>query len=197
MGVCMRRELDPETNEEGELKGIRIPIFNYSGREVLAINKWNEKVKAEIQNVKCKSQTEAKIGGWIYDGLPQNAVYEKDDVTHLKKCKKNRQELLLSVGIRTVEDIMFKNKSAEEIQAKLAIISNNTNLSLQLLNTFHKQSCQSLPGRVPPEVSYLNAENPFEARYGSSWEQKVGKVRRMGKYCCIKELVRHIDDTSR
>ena len=101
MGVCMRRELDPETNEEGELKGIRLPIFNYSGREVLAINKWNEKVKAEIQNVKCKSQTEAKIGGWIFDGRPQNAVYEKDDVTHLKKCKKKRQEQLL-IGLNIV-----------------------------------------------------------------------------------------------
>ena len=49
MGVAIRRKVDPETNEEGDLEGICLPFFKYTGKEVLAIKKYKKKIEEEIQ----------------------------------------------------------------------------------------------------------------------------------------------------
>ena len=60
MGVCMKRKINPDTNEEGELEGVRLPIFDYTGKYIVSISKWNKLVEDEIRYVKSKSRIEAK-----------------------------------------------------------------------------------------------------------------------------------------
>ena len=51
-GVCMRRLIDEETGEEGELERVRLKLFDYTSKKVLTIRKFNEKVEKEIRRVK-------------------------------------------------------------------------------------------------------------------------------------------------
>ena len=90
MGVCMKHNYNPDTNSEDELKGTRLPMFDYSGKSVIAIKKWNSLVANEIRKVKSKSRSEAKSAGWLVSRLP-NKIYHNDDVHFLRWCKKKQQ----------------------------------------------------------------------------------------------------------
>ena len=197
MGVCMRMDFDTVSNTESDLKGIRLPIFDYSGRQVLAINKYNEKVEIEIQRLKSKSDAEARSSGWITNSRPPNVIYLNDNITCLKSVGKKIQEKLRKADILKVKDLVFIDKSPSEIRSLLTSISDKSSLSMNSITRLHRMALRAEPGSEPENINYLSSPNPFQARYGDRWEDEVKKLKSMKQYCCIKELVRHVDNKSR
>ena len=61
---------------------------------------------------------------------------------------------------------------------------------------FFKQAAMhhAHPGACPYSiVDYRNALNPYEARYGECWEEKIKKCSMLSAYVCVKDLILHID----
>ena len=47
--------------------------------------------------------------------------------------------------------------------------------------------------RTRPVLDYRMAENPYLERYGDEWESKIATCCGLSKYCCIKDMILHID----
>ena len=56
----MRRKL--ENGEEKELEGYRMKLFDYSGKNILTISKYDQKLKEEFDRVK-KTKTDVPLVG--------------------------------------------------------------------------------------------------------------------------------------
>ena len=195
MGVAMRRELDQETGEEGELQGIRIPIFNYTGKEILTIKKYEKKVEEEIERV--KNLTDGKTAGWIITSRPQDTIFHNDCVSVMKGIGMKTKEKLEIAGIRQVKDFISSDTSPDAVASKLTSIADSSGCSLTTIQKFHAQASNATPGSCPNDINYLNSDNPYQARYGERWEEEIKKVRFMSKYCDVRDLVRYIDSTAR
>ena len=194
MGVCMRRKLK-EDGSEGELEGVRLPFYDYSGKEVVSIKKWNKLVKDEISRV--KSLTNGRIGGWITGHRPKESLYEFDHISCLKKCGKQKTRKLVNAGITQVCELASLGTTKEEITESIKQISAETHLPTSTIRRFHRQALTSIHGAAPSEVNHLTTPNPYQLRYGEEWEKEIKVVSRMKKYCCITELVTYMNDTAR
>ena len=68
----------------------------------------------------------------------------------------------------------------------------------QLLNVcgikkFVDISTKALPGECPHKlIDYTQYDNPYEAKYGSSWKEDIKKVKSMRRICCITDMIMHI-----
>ena len=92
MGVAIRKQVNPETGEEGELEGICLPFFNYTGKEVLAIKKYEKKIDEEIQRV--KNLTDGKTAGWIISSHDNESLFHKDCISVIKGVGAKTSNLL-------------------------------------------------------------------------------------------------------
>ena len=195
MGVCMRWKLK-EDGREGKLEGVRLPFYDYSGKEVVSIKKWNKLVKDEIARV--KALTNGRIGGWITGHRPnKESLYEFDHISRLKKCGKKKAKKLVNTGITQICKLGLLGRTKEEVTESIKQISAETNLPTSTICRFHRQPLKSLHGTTPSEVNRLTTPNPYQLRYGEKWEEEIKNVSRMKKYCCITELVMYMNDTAR
>ena len=126
-----------------------------------------------------------------------NSLYCNDNVTFLRGCKDKTQEKLLRANITKVEDLRFDGKSDSEVTNYLKQMSKDSKVSLNTLNGFHKQARKATPGSAPTEINYLESSNPYQARYGVSWEKIIEKTTTCSTSCCVKHLVRFIHDKTR
>ena len=195
MDVAMRRMLDEDTGEEGELEGIRIPLFNYTGKEVLAIKRYEKKIEEEIERV--KNLTDGKTAGWIISSCQPNSLYLEDFISVIKGVGIKTKEKLETAGICQVRDLLSSNSSTETITSKFTSISNTAGISITTIRKYHNLAKDACPGSCPDDINYLAADNPYEVRYGERWREEIKKVRSMSKYCDICDLVRHIHGETR
>ncbi len=192
-GVAAVLRQNPDGTEVED--GIRLLPFFYSGKEIASIKKWNKLVREEIQRVRNLNGT--KKGQWLKDLRPNHSFWEDDPVIHLPGVGNTTQKMLNKQDIHFIKDFLAMQ---DEDMQELAEACNSKALTISKLCKFKDQAVShALPGSCPSGiVDYREADNPYyEARYGSTWEMKLKKSRRMRKYCCVKDLVRHIDDETR
>ena len=87
-----------ENGEEKELEGYRMKLFDYSGKNILTISKYDQKLKEEFDRVK-KTENE-RTSGWIKTNRPTpSTIYEEDDVSRLRGVgKKTIKKLEVNAG---------------------------------------------------------------------------------------------------
>ena len=96
---------------------------------------------------------------------------------------------MLEIGIETISD--FKQQ-----------YNNLPNNIFQVLLTRQmnhiSQEIQKVLGLIcPPNVDYCQSDNPYEARYGSDWRDRIIKSTSMKPYTCIAFLIDHIKEESK
>ena len=97
----MRRIVNVETGEEGELEGIRLPLFNYTSKKILTMHKYNEYVPKEICQV--KTMKNPQNAGWIMKPQRNHSIiHETDCVGHLSGVGKEAKKKLTEAGITQV-----------------------------------------------------------------------------------------------
>ena len=197
MGVAMKKTVCNETNEENEAVGIRLPLFNYTNREVLSISKFEKKEEEEIKRV--KTLTGGEKSGWIISNRPDSSLYEYDPVHALKGVGPATVRKLLNIGIKIVKNLMFESLSPIEVNSSLKELSERPDsLTFSSLKKLHIQSRTATLGAQPQETNHLLAANPYLSRYGEqNWRKEISRVSSMKKYCCIRELVGHLHDKTR
>ena len=92
-----------------------------------------------------------------------------------------REELLLSKGIHTIEDLLGHR-------------GNITGISSKALDSLLAQARTAETGCTPSDLvlARKKKENPYLSRYGEDWEEVVSKVSSMSSYTCVTDLVEHI-----
>ena len=150
MGVCMKRKDESTVSSENDkFEGIRLPLFEYSGREILPIKKWNQKVKEEIERV--KSLSDGRTGGWVISTRPESAIFFEDDISKLKNVGKQTKDKLEKAGITKVKDLIFSDLSPVEKAAKHTSIYETSGVFIKQLQAFITKSSTALPGSPPQE----------------------------------------------
>ena len=187
MGVCMRQKIEGEI--EKEMEGVRLPFFDYTGKEVLSIKNYEQKIKEEIDRV--RSLTDGRTSGWIISTRTGDFVYEEDAVIRLKRVGKITNDKLEKAGVTKVKQIaLIRENEFDEF-------ANKTKLTMNTIKSLHAQAIQAKSGSQPPDINYLSSPNPYLERYGASWEEQIKQVRYMTKFVSIKDLVIHIHDKTK
>jgi hypothetical protein len=173
--AVVTRTQDPSTRI-----GLRCNPFDYSEKLLLSIKEYESRRRTEINRVKALVGTR---GGWVKDTRPEGQVYQDDPVTILKGCAKKTEEKLKEFQIMTVGDL--KNVDAAIKQQ----LENTPRLPLKKL----MQQASNCSEESKPEVQdYRASDNPYQARYGDEWEEKIGATCFMSAYVCVTHLVEWI-----
>ena len=186
----MRRKL--ENGEEKELEGYRMKLFDYSGKNILTISKYDQKLKEEFDRV--KKNKNGRTSGWIKTNRPTpSTIYEEDDVSRLRGVgKKTIKKLEVNAGITKVFQLASLGKTDEEVDKNIKELAIESDLTVSLIRNLHSQACSAEHGDPPGEVNHLLEDNPYLSRYGDNWRDKIAKVKSMSKFVCVTELITHI-----
>ena len=194
-GVCMRRRLlSNETGEEGELEGVRLPLFNYTSKNILTISNYEKKIKEEIERT--KSIKDGRTAGWIQSTRRQNQIFEFDCVSCLLNVGEEKKKRLQQAGINYVCELAALGENEEEIKIAIKKIAEETQLSVQFIRKLHAQALEAEHGDPPIKINHLNTSNPYESRYGERWRCEIKKVKNMKKIVCVTDLVSFICEES-
>ena len=82
---------------------------------------------------------------------------------------------------------------AEKITAEqIGKLASKIRIPLHRLIEAYAQATNSILGEKPPKIDYRKHKNPYEAKYGVLWEEKIKKARLMSAYISVTDLVEHI-----
>ena len=165
MGVAMKKTVDVETGEENESEGIRLPYFDYTGREVLSISKYENKINEEVRRVR-EDITCGYSSGWIKSTHSNGEIFGEDGVKFIHGVGEFTKNKLEIGNIKSVKDLMFIHHSPVEINSKLKSISEIPGTpSFATLKRLHHKAAVATIGLPPAEENYLSTPNPYLARY--------------------------------
>ena len=187
----MRRLIDEETGEEGELERVRLKLFDYTSKKVLTIRKFNEKVEKEIRRV--KTMKNPKNAGWIVKPWRNHSIiYENDCVGCLSGVGKEGEKKLAEAGITQVFQLAALGNHDEEVKNTIKEVAEATKLTVSFIQNLHLQALEAEHGDFPQEINHLLADNPYESRYGAEWRNEIKKTKIVRPFECVSDLVLHI-----
>lgn len=191
-GVAAVLKTLPDGTEVEE--GIRLNPYFYSGKEIASIGKWEKLVKVELRRV--RDLPNGKVGGWVKDTRPKGRVWEEDPLSFLPGVGKVAVGALEKQGIKQVKDLL----AMDEVQLDMVVAAAGSRaVTKKKIEKWRKYGVDfATPGRCRDTiVDYRTCENPYKARYGDNWEERIKKSQTLSKFCCVKDLVLHIDRESR
>ena len=186
-GVCVKLI-------NGNEVGVRLPLFNYSQKELVGIARGEELIQKEINRVK-NLQTTTKRGGWVttqVDDEP-DVFYNGDSVAVMKGVGKKMTEKLYENDILTLKEM--KALKDDEID-KIVKDTKTKGLTKAKFFKWRGIAKDAKPGnrKKATTVDFRQSDNPYLARYGEEkWEEEIWKVSGLSKYASVKQLVIHID----
>jgi hypothetical protein len=128
-------------------------------------------------------------GKWVISNRPPNSKYEMDPVDSLDTVGKVTKSKLAKQGLITINDI--KNLSREQMEA-IAKLEKRDCIGLSQMLGLQEQANKAILGEPPEKTDYRQSENPWKARYGDDWEEKLDQSGLMSAYCSIKTLVENM-----
>ena len=152
-------------------------------------------IQDEIARVK---KLPRKHRNWVYDPRPEGALYLDDPVTQVANVGPTVARKLKASGITTIGDLIGLD------DRDMKIVADRTpGLSFGQLSQYAWNCCDKLfDGDAPEVVYYLDAENPYAARFGTTkddvwceeeWRRHMKKnISAFSGVVCITELVKHI-----
>ena len=176
-----------------EQHGYRVNPFDYSEKTIITVSECKDMIQNEIARVKMMQRKTKK---WVHDPRPDGALYLNDPVTRISKIGPAVGRKLNANGIETVGDLIGLDKKDMQIIAR-----RTAGLSIKSLENFVWNCCADLlDGDVPKVKYYLDADNPYAAKFGTTvdmwgeehWRNEIKKTTAFSGVVCISALVKHI-----
>ena len=132
---------------------------------------------------------------WISSNRKPGALYLDDPVTNIDGVPGKKQELLAKVGITTIQDLVGLN----DVEVK-RITKLTKGLGVAGITAVVDASRNVLNKRAPETIYYIEAENPWAAKYSTemeewgveAWEAHLKKTSAFSGVACITNLVQWI-----
>ena len=109
-------------------KGVRCPLFDYTGKNIVGMKKCNNLVRQAIKEAKENGSTTY----WV-SKTPRpvgKEIYECDDLLMVPRIGKKTASLLNNIGLSTVKDV----KDLDEVDEYLSALNVSKNRQRQILN---------------------------------------------------------------
>mmetsp|Transcript_23 Transcript_23/g.35 ORF Transcript_23/g.35 Transcript_23/m.35 type:complete len:408 (-) Transcript_23:84-1307(-) len=165
--------------------GCRVkPVFEYTEKKLITRVDCN---KLRLQAVALARSNLGKASTvWIENLCPQGAVYELESIQSIPKLKGKTAEKLIRHGIVLVKDLKALHSNDQQMKT---IAAETHGMSYKRLSDFVKvvTGC-CLPGEPPSIVDHRAADNPYQSKYGDSWEYEIDKICMIGSVC-VMELI--------
>jgi hypothetical protein len=178
---------EPLLSDDGKpiREGRRANPFNYSGKTVVTIKDFGEKMKKQIEHVR---NLKTK-GDWVCKNGDDGVIYQSDRVNKLKGLGDQSTKKLAVRDIKTVAGI---RAMSEEDIAFLTSHGKNP-ISRELLLQFRAEAQTCFNEDRPASTDYRKAANPYIARFGEdNWKEEIKKTSFLTQYVCITDMVEHI-----
>jgi predicted flap endonuclease-1-like 5' DNA nuclease len=193
-GVCVRK------NADGVEEGIRLPFFNYTGKKIVTMQRYEKLVIDELSRVNAIPRGEKReLENWAgYKQRKKGDIWENDKLTYLQGIGPVKAAKLSSVGINSINDL--KNTSDEEVKS-IALV---TKQKPSVIFKWREATKLAKPGdsEFPKYFDHIEGnDNPYIAKYGlDNWKESMKtKSSKSGlkDYVCVTDLVTHIDRETR
>ena len=191
-------KVDRSTNQR---TGYRLLPFDYTKKTMKSKTEWDGLNKCAISHIKLTGTSD-----WKSDGREPGILFKEDPTSciGLGNNEKAREKALLDVGIQTLADLAALSGQTQEIKNILQKMPLTTGKkpsrivgesSLRKYITQCSSSCL-LDGPPPVATNFLDAPNPYKARYEEKWESEIRKSKFHKNSCCVTDLVEHMMTSS-
>ncbi|MCH2218669.1 MAG: hypothetical protein MK076_11495, partial [Flavobacteriales bacterium] len=153
---------------EGIRKGIRLPMFNYTGKKILGYAKWDE----GIEIVKRKARESDPDSSWVTkrDRPLGKDLYANNPIAILPRVGEVTETKLNEVGIFTVGDYINNKDAVESIlDSNPAKIKKIKKLKDETAGGVRNGSC---PEKYE-KIDHRKNDNPYLSKYGDEWENRI------------------------
>ena len=191
LGVALVKKLD------GKVEGKRIPLFDYTEKNIISNEDWKKACAASILMVKGGDGK----SGWKGETRDEYQIYENDTLwqqgcgAFLKGLGKQTMVRLNAAGIIAMSDLKnccFNDEHSENVVKETQGVSKNkmAQWKVQFERTHLGQ------GSVKT-FDHRTAANPFKARYGDDWETYISKTEACRNKVSINKLIDHMFEETR
>lgn len=166
--------------QDEQLDGKRLPLFDYSGQNIVSITQWLDDEKQEMARVRALAGDGAP---WITGKRQKGELYLLDSVKHVLGVGEVAKAKLNTAGIATVQQLqgIATDAAIEGIGAAA--------VARYKANSMHAKAGAFPASRIK---NHKLSANPYLSLYGQAWKDKIAGSVAMNKSVCITKLVTHI-----
>jgi hypothetical protein len=175
--------------KNGVRTGHRLPLFDYTGQNVVTITVWEEHEKTEIRRVRSLPHG----GAWITGRrTPAEGVFELDTVDHLPFVAAAKRASLEAAGLCTVGAIKMLDTAGIQQAAP------QCKMSPSVLSKLREAAQFAQPGSwTGAEIDHRRFPNPYLSKYGAgAWKHEISQCTLMKDFCCVTSLIHHMVDVT-
>ena len=160
--------------------GRRCNLFDYSTKVIISLDDYEKKIKTEISRVKKASSS----SNWVERTRDMSKVYNDMPLRKLKGCGEKGQEKLMSINIKTVEDLQ-KISDPASIELPDGITKTKFKVIWE-----SAQKAEKIP--TPRPIDHRKSPNPYQSRYGNTWEVMIKKSPSLSSSVVISDYIDHM-----
>ena len=165
-------------------KGRRCEPYDYSGKLLLSLTDYENKMSAEFRRVKSLSN---RVGYWVQGTREEDKLYLDDLLSKLKKVGKVTSKKMSDNGFICVAD-MKKIVDPDSISVD--------GISKAAMKNIWEQTQQAIDSNVPPSKDHRLEENPYLSKFGDDWEVYLRKSSAFSSSIVITEYIKHMMEAS-
>lgn len=181
-------------DENGEIKGVRLLMFDYTSQCMKTIKVWEKLVSIEFTRLRTLTVEQAQSQGWKgVTNRPKGTIWNDDALTYLKGIGKSTYSKLVAVGLEKISHLRY---ASNDDLNRYAVM---TKLSFTALQNWRTQcnTCTEGSSPYPIPFDYITGQdNAYICRYGEErWEFELSKNPKCNlRGCvCVTTLIRHVD----
>ena len=182
LGCAMVKEGD-------KLVGKRCRSFSYTNCWVHNITKFQEQVSLQISRAKKEGKTRRWVTGRRPNKKKNPDLFQEDSVARLKGVSAVKKNLLASVNIHVLKDLLGPHAQA------VVTLKGIGAAGLAKLQSIARTA--KTGSYVSCQVDHRRSDNPYKSRYPETWEQEIAADLRKHGVICITELVEHMITTTK
>ncbi len=126
---------------------------------------------------------------WKTSTRNDDDIYHGDKLTVLKGIAKKKAEKFASVGINTVGDL--RQLAGDDVAIR-AIANSVRGIKADNLKKLIDTTINAIPGSAPEPIYHLDAENPYQSKYGDDWEKEIAKSCTLSGSICVTDMLEHM-----
>jgi predicted flap endonuclease-1-like 5' DNA nuclease len=167
-----------------KIEGKRCKAYCYSGKVVVTIKDYNERIQDEIKRVKGLKGNNF----WVVSRRKKGEFFLDDDVEIISGIGKKTAQLLRAEGIASVQALAGLSDDAIQLLAA----KRENKLTTNVLQKFRDLAKGSKDANQPADLiqDHRLADNPYLSLYGEEeWEKKIGKSVTLSAYLSIADMI--------
>ena len=184
LGCCLGKD------EQGNLIGKRLPVFDYTNKWVVTITQFEEEcIPRQIHKIREKGPKR----GWVEgERTVDDGIFDKDPVSIISGIGKSKVAVLARMGVKTVEQLARLRRS------RINKLIQTRGVTREKVSTWIEcAQSASMGAWVNKTIDHRKAANPYRSRYGDVWRQHIRvDIARSGSVC-ITDLILHMHNATR